>query len=252
MAESVKRRVAAARLAVAFVAAGSIAGATAWAQAGPPPTAQSSASDIFAKVKLDSSNIKNGSLLYQDFKPQQVLSTDAFFKYKKADTSFKKAVNGDLTTIKGELGSVNGDLNAIKGELPSFIKMNDADARYIKMSDAVVRGDGSVFTASKAFLPNDPVSLLSVPSLVSVDAVPGGGQVKITNISGNDLSHSACKDLPGKPDIGAGTLNPGESVSCATDDHTEPIQMIGGGSEVVTLNFTKIGPQITVQILIGL
>ena len=49
MAEKVKRRVAAARLAVAFVAAGTIAGAT-WAQAGPPPTAESSAADIFAKL----------------------------------------------------------------------------------------------------------------------------------------------------------------------------------------------------------
>ena len=51
-----------------------------------------------------------------------------------------------------------------------------------------------------------------------------------------------------------GTLKPGESLSCATGQHTEVMQLIGGsgGSEVVTLNFTKISGNITVQILIGL
>ena len=254
MAENVKRRIAAARLAVAFVAAGTIAGATAWAQAGPPPTAQSSASDIFAKVKLDSSNIKNGSLLYQDFKPQEVLSSDAFFKYKKAETGFKKSVNG-------ELGSVNGDLNTIKGELPSFIKTSDADARYIKMNDAVVRGDGSVHTAT-GLLPAgaNAVPLLDLPGLVKVVGI-GGSKLQITNNGSDPLTHTGCPSgAQGGGNVPPGTLSPGATLTCdgSVSQLLPAVQLIGQGANptVMTLNFSAIsvpgGTQNTVQILIGL
>src|SRR5215213_5351565 len=141
MAENVKRRVAAARLAVAFVAAGTIAGATAWAQAGPPPTAQSSASDIFAKlgdIKINSSNIIDGSLKLQDFHRGQVPSFRQYSKLKATENRFQNSAEKQLTTIKGELGDVNGDIGTIKGELGSYVKTTDADARYIKMNDAIM------------------------------------------------------------------------------------------------------------------
>jgi hypothetical protein len=249
MAEKVKRRVAAARLAVAFVAAGTIAGATAWAEAGPPPTAHSSAVDAFAKV--DSSNIENHSLKYVDFAKGQVPSFDefqkikaTFLKYEKATSAFKydikgeiNGVNGDLNAVKGQLGNVNGDLSTIKGELGSFVKSGDA-----------IMGDGSVFTAIQAVPGNNPANVLTVPNLISVDALPAG-PIQVTNTSGGDLDYSECT-----AGAGGGTLKPGESVSCATGQHTEVMQLLGGsgGSEVVTLNFTKISGNITVQVLIGL
>jgi hypothetical protein len=254
MAESVKRRVAAARLAVAFVAAGTIAGASAWAQASPPaPAAQESALNAYLKLKLDSSNIKNGSLLFQDFKAGQVLSADAFFKYKKTETSFKKAVNGDLSTIKGELGDVNGDISAIKGELPAYIKMSDADARYIKMNDAIM-GDGSVFTATQAIPQgSNGVTLLDLPGLVKVEATTT--DMKISNTGGGTLTHSSCGTV-GKGGFGAGVMQPGDTLSCATGDHAEPVQFISGNGQVATVNLSNLampgGSQATVQILIGL
>jgi hypothetical protein len=249
VAERVKRRVAAARLAVAFVAAGTIAGATAWASAGPaPPPAHSSASDTFAKIgDIKGEQIENHSLKYIDFAKGEVPSFDQFKKLDQAFLKYKKATNA----FKYD---VNGDLNTIKGELPSFIKMDQADARYYKLSDALVRGDGSVFTGTQAFSANSLIGLLNVPNLVSVDALANGVGVKITNISGNDLTHSDCT-LPAGGQSGAGTLKPGESLSCATGEHTEVMQLIGNGgagSEVVTLNFTKISGNITVQILVGL
>ena len=245
MAESVKRRVAAARLAVAFVAAGTIAGATAWAQASPPPpTAQSSAVDAFQKhLKLTGADIIDGSLFYKDMKAGEVVSGDAFIKFKKAELNSKKAVNGDLKTIKGELNGLNGDLSTIKGELGGFVKTGDA-----------IMGDGSVFTASKPFSANSLIGMLDVPNLVSVDALAGGGGVLITNNGGGDLTHSSCTPLPGQPAVGAGTLKPGETLSCATGEHTDVMQFIGGvgGAQVMTLNFTKILGNMTVQVLIGL
>jgi hypothetical protein len=258
MAENVKRRVAAARLAVAFVAAGTIAGAAAWAQAAPPPTAQSSASDIFAKIGdikgefVDSSNIENGSLLYKDFKKAQVPSFGQFDKLDESFIKYKKATNNFKYDVKNELGDVNGDIGTIKGELGSYIKMSDADSRYIKMNDAIM-GDGSVFTATKAFSANSLIGLLNVANLIKVDALAGGGGVLITNIGGDDLDYSSCTPPAGGPPT-PGTLKPGESVSCATGQHTEAMQLINGsgGSQVVTLNFTKISGNITVQILVGL
>jgi hypothetical protein len=260
MAESVKRRVAAARLAVAFVAAGTIAGAAAWAQASPPPTANSSASDIFAKIGdikgefVDSANVDNGSLLYKDFKTGQVPSfkmfakvDDAFFKYKKATNNFKY-------DVKNELGDVNGDLSTIKGELGSYIKMSDADARYIKMNDAIM-GDGSVFTATKAIgKGSNGETLVDLPGLVKVEMTDL--TMKITNTGGGTLTHASCNAPAGGGTIPGGELAPGGSLTCKTSEQTEAFQMINGDGKVVTLNFSNIviptGSQGTVQILIGL
>jgi hypothetical protein len=235
MAERVKRRVAAAKLAVAFVAAGAIAGA-AWAQAGPPPpTAESSAVDAFNKVKLDSSNIENGSLLFRDFKAGEVPSGDAFFKFKKATTTFKKGINAFKYDIKGEVADIKGELGTIKGELVSgYLKLSDADSRYLKLSDAVVRGDGSVFNAIKEAGGQNPVPIVSVPSLINVDALPGEQQIKITNIGGGDLNFTECTGQQ------AGILKPGESLNCPAGEHSEVMQLIGGGSALVTLNFSSL------------
>jgi hypothetical protein len=277
MAESVKRRVAAARLAVAFVAAGAIAGATAWAQAGPPPTAQSSASDIFAKIgdikgeSVDSANVEDGSLLFKDFQKGQIPSfkmfdqlDESFFKYKKAVNNFKYDVKNELGDVNGDLSTIKGELGTIKGELVSgylkttdadsrYLKVTDADSRYLKLSDPVVRGDGSVFSATKFADGQSVVPILSVPGLISVDAVPGI-EIKIKNIGSSDLAYSLC----GGHQEG-GTLHPNESVNCDTTVETDVMQLIGVGSpEMVTLNFTFF-PAIegnsglyTVQILVGL
>jgi hypothetical protein len=253
MAENVKRRVAAARLAVAFVAAGTIAGATAWAQAGPPPTAQSSASDIFAKlgdIKIDSSNIIDGSLKLQDFHWGQVPSFKQYSKLKATDKRFQASTIKQLSTIKGELGDVNGDISTIKGELGSYIKTTDADARYIKLNDAIM-GDGSVFTATQALGKGSSlVPLVDVPSLVKVEA--DDTAFKVTNTSGGVLTHSACAN--GSPS--GAELQPGATLTCPATSSAQTVQFVNGDGHVVTLNFSNValpnGAQATVQILVGL
>lgn len=263
MAERVKRRVAAARMAVAFVAAGTIAGA-AWAQAGsPPPTADSSAFDSFLKIK--SENVVNGSLLLEDFHKGEVSSFKQYVKLKRSETRFKKATNanfatikGELATIKGELGDIKTQVDGIKGELiSSYLKTTDADARYLKVSDSVVRGDGSVFTASQlvdlqaqSFSP-----LLAVPGMLTVDVM--GSTIRITNTSGGDLGHSECKNAQGQT-VPAGTLSNGQPIDCAADGAAESIQFFSWGREIAaTISFSSIPggggtAQDTVQILVGL
>ena len=242
MAESVKRRVAAARLAVAFVAAGTIAGA-AWAQASPPaPTAEQSALNSYLKIKLDSSNIKNGSLLFADFIKGEVASGKQFKKLDASVSKFKKTTNASISTIKGEIGD-------IKSQLGSYIKGEAADARYHKLTDALVTGDGSVHTATAA-VGNAAVTLLDLPGQIKVEGVPGS-QIKVTNTSGGPLNHTVCNG----GQVPAGTLQPGQSVTCGTGvGAAQVLQLIGSGATpaVMTLNFSSIAGQSTVQILIGL
>jgi hypothetical protein len=251
MAEKVKRRVAAARLAVAFVAAGTIAGATAWAEAGPPPTAQSSASDIFAKIKIDSSNVENGSLTYKDFGKGQVPSFKMFQTLQEKFFSFSKGFNNtykpqfpeiksELDGIKGELNTVNGDLNAVKGELGNFVKSGDA-----------IMGDGSVFTATQAITQAGGFqTLLDLPNTIKVEM--SDTEMQVTNTSGGTLTFSACTG-----GAGGGVLQPGKSTSCSTaGDAAQALQMVNGDGKVMTLNFSNLstpgGSQGTVQILVGL
>ena len=266
MAEKVKRRVAAARLAVAFVAAGTIAGATAWAQAGPPPPTADESAAYLKSPKVTGDDIVDGSLFFKDFHKGEVASSDAFLKYKKATTTFKKVTNanisnikGELVNIKGELGDIKLDVDTVKGELVSgYLKTVDADSRYLKLSDAVVRGDGSVFNAIKEVSNSGQqglVPLISVPGMINVDIVSGEQDIKITNTGGSDLLFSACSGF-----LNGGTLQPGQSVTCNIAAQSEVMQLIGAGagSTVVTLNFTALpavqvnGTKYIIAILVGM
>jgi hypothetical protein len=247
MAEKVKRRVAAARLAVAFVAAGTIAGATAWAQAGPPPPTAEESAAYLKSPKVTGDDVVNGSLFLKDFHKGEVASSDAFLKYKKATTIFKKSTNanifnikGELSNIKGELGDIKLDIDTVKGELVSgYLKSVDADSRYLKLSDAVVRGDGSVFNAIKEVSNSQQVlvPLISVPGMIDVAILSGEQDIRITNTGSSDLLFSACSGA-----LNGGTLQPGQSVTCNISAQSEVMQLIGagGGSTVATLNFSAL------------
>jgi hypothetical protein len=239
MAENVKRRVAAARLAVAFVAAGALAGAGAWASAGPvAPTARKAGGEQIetGKLKIDSANVENRSLLYKDFKAGQIPSFRMFDKLHDGFFKFKKAVNEYKPRFEGQLDTIRGELTTIKGELGSYVKLSDADSRYVKMNDAVM-GDGSVFNAVKEAGGQDPVPIVGVPNLINIDALPAEQQIRITNTSGGNLTYSQCGGH-----VGGGTMAPGQSLSCATGDQADVLQLIGGlgASAVTTLNFSSV------------
>jgi hypothetical protein len=263
MAESVKRRVAAARLAVAFVAAGTIAGASAWASANPPPpVAQTSAAAKGEHIKKailtvrHSDQVVNGSLLFEDFKKGEVVSSKVF---QKVEIHFKKHdsyTDASLSSIKGEIGDIKSQIDGIKGEISS-IKGESKD--YLKVTDDVMRGDGSVLTAM-ASVGAQKVRLAESPAMFTVDAT--GPVVTITNTSGAPLSHTSCKDGQGVL-VPAGSIAPGASFSCdMTGGGAQTVQLVGtgagGGPHVSTLNFSLLpganpGSQtMTVQILIGL
>ena len=271
MAESVRRRVAAARLAVAFVAAGTIAGATAWASAGPPPPqAEPSAVDVFSKHKIDSSDVKNGSLVFEDFKSGEIVSSDLFVKYKKQITDFKQDVKGDVAGIKGELGTVKlevdglqTEVSGIKGELGTYVKGEQADARYLKISDPVVRGDGSVFSESRLIPPfaGKRATVMDVPGLLAIEAENGTPRLAyVVNRTGGPLTHTGCGGGGGSTgNSPAGVVQPGKFFHCAVEGVPLTIQFFGEGADplVITLTFSSLElgqtgeANYTAQIVVG-
>ncbi len=221
--------------------AAAIAGATAWAQASPPaPTAKSSALNSYLKLKgqgLTSANIADGSLLYKDFQKYQVPSYKMFQKAELSRKHFQK-VEIDRVYPKVEI-----DRN--------FLKIKDADARYVKIDDVgskVVMGDGSVLTATKLVAGGQSERLLDVAGKFTVDAT--GPTIRITNTGSSPLIVTTCGAA------GSATLGTTEHTDCDDTDSAHAVQLIGTDGSVATLNFSAVqvpgGTQSTVQVLIGL
>jgi hypothetical protein len=258
MPERVKRRVTAARLTVAFVAAGTIGAAT-WAQAGPPPpTAESSAVDVFLKANsVKSENIVNGSLFFKDFHKGEVPSLEQFQKLQLTTERFNKVANRRFAE-EVDLATVKGEVDSIKGELGTYVKNTDADARYLKVSDPVVRGDGSVFSESRLITELDKrVPVMTAPGIVTVEAENGKPRlVYVTNETAGPLTHTHCGE--GASATAAGVVQPGKFFHCEITDVPLTIQLFGEGPNptVATLTVSAIGnlgenAQYTVQILVG-
>jgi hypothetical protein len=252
--------VAAARLAVAFVAAGTIAGATAWAQAGPAPTARSSAAGASLKANtIKSDDVINGSLLFKDFHKGEIPSLAQFNKLKATTARFSKAAGGRFAG-KSDLATVKGEVGAIKGELGSYLKSADADARYLKASDPVVHGQGSVFSETRLItVTGKRVPVMEVPGLLTVEAENGKPRLfYVTNQTGGPLTHTSCNNEGpfGSP---AGVVQPGQRFSCLTGAAPSSVQLFGEGASpiIATLTVSAIGvgpgedAQYTAQILIG-
>jgi hypothetical protein len=241
------------------VAAGTI-GAGTWAQAGPPPPAAgSSAVDVFLKANsVKSENVVNGSLFFKDFHKGEVPSLDQL-----TTARFNKAAGGRFAEA-GELATVKGEVDSIRGDLGSYVKSAEADARYLKLSDSVVRGDGSVFSASRLIPPfaGKRASVMEVPGLLAIEAENGTPRLGyVVNETGGPLFHTACGDSAGGGgfNTGPGVVQPGQHFHCQVEAAPVTIQLFGEGADplVVTLTFSSLElgqtgeANYTAQILVG-
>src|SRR5204863_232295 len=145
MAEQVKRRVNAARIAVAFAAAGVIAGAAA--------TASGAGSELPAN-SVGTQQVRNDSLPWNDLKTGEVYSKDqSAQKFLKIDDANDK-----------------------------FLTIKDAQSQYIKQGTAIL-GDGSVRTGAVA-VQTDGVfqKLLSADRFFDVSIADTAGDVPTVKI----------------------------------------------------------------------
>jgi hypothetical protein len=252
--------VAAARLAVAFVAAGTIAGATAWAQAGPVATPRSSAAGASLKANtVKSDDVVNGSLFFKDFHKGEVPSLAQFNKLQATTERFSKAA-GKRFADASDLSAVKGEVGAVQGELGSYLKSADADARYLKAGDPVVHGRGSVFSDTRLItVTGQRVPVLEVPGLLTVEAENGKPRLfYVTNESDWPLTHTSCEEggAFGSP---AGVLQPGQHFHCIAGTAPSSAQLFGEGADPViatlTVSAIPVGSgedaQYTAQILVG-
>ncbi len=121
MAEQVKRRVNAARIAVAFAAAGVIAGAAATATGAP-------ARGELPNNSIGTQEVKNDSLLWKDFKEGEVYSKDqvagTFLKVDEAAKKFLKVEDANVKFLK------------VDDAANTYWKTSLADATFLKIEDA--------------------------------------------------------------------------------------------------------------------
>ena len=132
MAEQVKRRVNAARIAVAFAAAGVIAGAAATATGAPGDLPANSVGTL---------QVRNDSLMHKDFKDGEVYSKDAVAgTFLKIDAAAKKFLKIDDANIKYlKIDDANQKFLKIDDANIKYLKIDDANQKFLKIDDANIK-----------------------------------------------------------------------------------------------------------------
>ena len=251
MAEYVERKFTAAKLSVALAIAAVIGGLAARDQSAGAADAEKATSP--GPGSITSSEIKNDSLLYKDFKDNQVYSDNQvaakFLKINDANAKFLKIDQASDIFIKGE------DANA------TFVKNEVANDTFLKIQDAkdqYVEGDGSVLTGFAASTGGATVNVLEVPGFVRTQGLPPGQQgprARFTNLGSTPL-HFAYGGGGG-----TGVIAPGASADVnlpGTGGGAATVQLIAEGSPptigTLTVSGILIGQTInfSAQILIGL
>src|SRR5688572_16947915 len=169
MAEYVERKLTAAKLSVALAIAAVIGGLAARDQSAGATSAEKATSP--APGSITSTEVKNESLLFKDFKVNQVYSDNEvnkkFLKITEASKKFLSIDQASDIFIKGE--DANNTFVKIEDANNTFIKGEDANQTFLKINDAkdqYVEGDGSVLTGFAASTGGATVSVLEVPGFV--------------------------------------------------------------------------------------
>ena len=263
MAEYVERKFTAAKLSVALAIAAVLGGMAARDQTAGAVTADKGPSPHMAPGSIDTTEIKNGSLLFEDFKPGEMYSKHQsnrqFLKIDQASKKYLKIDQASDIFIKGE--DANRTFVKIEDANNTFIKGEDANKTFLKISDAqdqFVAGDGSVLTGFEASTGGATVNVVEVPGLVRAQGLPPGQAAmrgRLTNLGSTPL-HFAHGGGGGTGVIAPGASTefflPGQNGGSAT------VQLISEGAPptvgTLTLSGILIGQatNFSGQILIGM
>jgi hypothetical protein len=230
-----------------------------------------------APGSIGSDEVKDHSLLFQDFKRGEIFSrgqvSDRFVKLDEAAATYLKIADAEQKWLKIDDAAalyLKYDVAAqqylkIADAATQYAKFGDVygkqevDATFLKIDDAhdqFVEGDGSVFTGVGEAT-DAPVPVLDVPSLVRTVGVPGSGetppQMQLTNASGARLDYASA--------AGQGQLQPGEDLNLPLGIDSAPlgtVQLISQTDPqlVATLTISAItagqqtGVEFTVQALV--
>jgi hypothetical protein len=263
MAEYVERKFTAAKLSVALAIAAVLGGLAARDQSAGATSADKSPTPHMAPGSIDSTEVKNESLLFKDFKPGQVYSDNQvnqkFLKISDAKVQYLKLDQASDIFVKGE--DANKTFVKIEDANNTFVKGEDANATFLKIQDAkdqYVEGDGSVLTGFAASAGGATVSVLEVPGFVRTQGLPPlqqGPRARLTNLGSTPL-HFAFTGGGG-----TGVIAPGASTDVnlpGAGGGSATVQLIAEGSTptvgTLTVSGILIGQTInfSAQILVGL
>lgn len=231
MAQYVRRQVASVQLSIAAGVLGVLAGLGLGRGSQPPQVdAQQAANRV---ITINGSNIVDGSVAFRDLNRKSIrqhiyLKLDAdkrYLKIRDADARFHKLITNELGGyIKlGEADSRYLKLDALNG----YLKLADAEAEFVKhetLADYIkgteadarfVDGDGSVLTGSQ-LVDSGKKTLLTVPKALSVEAATDGqgrgAVVTLTNLTSSVLEYVSNAKTAAGGDA-HGSIDQGSSVA---------------------------------------
>jgi hypothetical protein len=185
-------------------------------------------------ITINGSNIRDGSVKFKDLDKGSIQK----FLY------LKKTVN-KLFIKREAAAAVFSKLEAadalFKKALDGYIKIEDADSRF-------VNGDGSVLTGSQ-LVNNTKEPLLTVPSTLRVDASTDdqgkSATLTLNNLSSVEFEFASNAPAQGNNGTQSGTIAPGGSVAILIGLlQPATVQIIpgaGDGGGVHTFTFTAYG-----------
>jgi hypothetical protein len=254
MAEYVERKFTAAKLSVALAIAAVLGGLAARDQSAGATEAVKGPSPHMAPGSITSSEIKNESLLFKDFKPNQVFSDN------QVNAKFLKITDADVKYLK--IDEASDIFLKLDQASDIFIKREDANKAFVKVEDAAhqfINGDGKVVTGFETSTGGAVAKVLEVPGFVRAEGVPpsqqAGPRARLTNLGGTPLHYGTGG--------GAGVIAPGATqeilISGGQAGGSVAVQLIDEASPptVGTLTLTGIliglsqGTNFSGQILIG-
>jgi hypothetical protein len=238
MAEYVERKFTAAKLSVAFAVAALLGGLAARDQSAGAAGAPKGPTPHMAPGSITSTEIKNESLLFKDFKSGEVYSDN------QVNQKFLKINDAGKLYLKLDQAS---DIFIKRDEANStFVKNDDANKTFVKIEDAkkqFINGDGKVVTGFETSTGGAVAGVLEVPGFVRAEGVPASQQVgpraRLTNLGSTPLHYGTGG--------GAGVIAPG-----ATQEILISGNQGGGGSLTVQLTSEGATPTVGTLTLTGI
>ena len=238
MASTVRRRLTAMRASVTMALFGLLAGLGIEAQASlssPPAPDAHSASTKIAHNSIGSAQVKLHSLLFSDLKEHQVPS---YKEYKESVSKIMSALGKiDVANLVHKI-----DVYDKTAADAAFMHKGDTADNALKIdglsTDQLVQGHGQVITGSMSVGPSmgDLFVLIGLLRVSAVDPTGGpAAQVTLTNTSDQNITLNEGNNVP------SSIIKPGGSSSpiAMGDGSVMPIQIIGGGGQVITLTLSS-------------
>jgi hypothetical protein len=243
MAEYVKRRMTAAKLGIGFACAALVGGIVEKVR---PESARVDASPAAAHLSrqsglITSSQIKNHSLLYKDFRQHQVASyaefKDVLVRLDGVDGESQDAKHKDTIELES-IHKIDSTLSTLKASVSHLTA---------KVSNDVVQGQGSVFSGTQDVgNQGQAKDLLTVTGSIKVQGLYtniDSPAIRIVNQSSNSFDVIWNDGQHEHDDVLAAGQGQHLDLTFATGDDLITAQLLSGDGQAITLTLSRVVDQ---------